>query len=421
MKSGTWGMVTGLGLAAACGNAHATFSYAFVFGDPTTDITKVASTAFIDGAMRLTTDAGQHGALWYNSKQKVDTGFQTTFSFLIDDGPTVAIPGDGFAFVLHDDPNGASAIGGGGSSLGYAPGDVGGTFYEITRGVAIEFDTFGFEGEFPVPHVSIQAPGDSGDAASLAHATLSDLGIDILDGQNHTAAIQYVAPEGVNPGELSVYIDYVLVCTAAIDLHDISGEDFTDIDGNMYVGFTAGTGLADSVHVINDWAFLDDLSTCAPPVWHLASWGGCGYGCEFSTNLRVYGSLPTTFQWFHNGVEITDDDGGRIQGLGTDSLRIHNPQPPDSGHYYCVVSNDCGSITALKVPLGPCMADLDDGNALGVPDGGIDINDLLYFLAMYEAGNLSADIDDGNGWGIGDFGVDINDLLFFLDHYEAGC
>ena len=68
-----------------------------------------------------------------------------------------------------------------------------------------------------------------------------------------------------------------------------------------------------------------------------------------------------------------------------------------------------------------CPADLDDGSGTGTPDGGVDINDLLYFLAMYEAGDIAADVDDGGGNGVPDAGVDINDLLFFLAHYEAGC
>lgn len=33
-----------------------------------------------------------------------------------------------------------------------------------------------------------------------------------------------------------------------------------------------------------------------------------------------------------------------------------------------------------------CPADLDDGSGTGTPDNGVDINDLLYFLAHYEAG-----------------------------------
>ena len=72
--------------------------------------------------------------------------------------------------------------------------------------------------------------------------------------------------------------------------------------------------------------------------------------------------------------------------------------------------------------LGPtCDADLDDGSVAGYPDGGVDINDLLYFLAQYEAGSIAVDLDDGSGTGTPDAGVDINDLLFFLAHYEAGC
>ncbi len=71
---------------------------------------------------------------------------------------------------------------------------------------------------------------------------------------------------------------------------------------------------------------------------------------------------------------------------------------------------------------GPaCRADLDDGTGSGVFDGGVDINDLLYFLARYEAGSIAADLDDGTATGTPDGGVDINDLLFFLARYEAGC
>ena len=94
-------------------------------------------------------------------------------------------------------------------------------------------------------------------------------------------------------------------------------------------------------------------------------------------------------------------------------------------------SPDLGEVRAISFAaiagdqfvtiIPPSAADLDDGSATGTPDGGVDINDLLYFLAMYEAGDVAADLDDGSGVGIPDGGVDINDLLFFLAHYEAGC
>lgn len=70
---------------------------------------------------------------------------------------------------------------------------------------------------------------------------------------------------------------------------------------------------------------------------------------------------------------------------------------------------------------GACVADLDDGSGTGTPDGGVTIDDLLYFLAAYEAGTFQADMDDGSGGGVTDGGVTIDDLLFYLWRYEAGC
>jgi hypothetical protein len=69
----------------------------------------------------------------------------------------------------------------------------------------------------------------------------------------------------------------------------------------------------------------------------------------------------------------------------------------------------------------PCIADLDNGTGTGSPDGGVDVNDLLYFLDGFEVGSVAVDLDNGTGTGTPDGGVDINDLLYFLVRYEAGC
>ncbi len=68
-----------------------------------------------------------------------------------------------------------------------------------------------------------------------------------------------------------------------------------------------------------------------------------------------------------------------------------------------------------------CVADYDDGSGTGTPDGGVDISDLLYYLGLFDAGNLDADIDDGSGTGTSDGGVDISDLLYFLVRFDLGC
>ena len=106
--------------------------------------------------------------------------------------------------------------------------------------------------------------------------------------------------------------------------------------------------------------------------------------------------------------------------------------PAWDGIYTSRFTGDIDEVATFALALGSseistiyhaafCAADVDDGSGLGHPDRGVDINDLLYFLAQYEAGLAPADLDDGSGTGTPDGGVDINDLLFFLAHYEAGC
>ncbi len=68
-----------------------------------------------------------------------------------------------------------------------------------------------------------------------------------------------------------------------------------------------------------------------------------------------------------------------------------------------------------------CVADYDDGSGTGTPDQGVDINDLLYYLVLFDAGDIRADVDDGSGTNTRDQGVDINDLLYFLVRFDAGC
>ncbi len=113
-------------------------------------------------------------------------------------------------------------------------------------------------------------------------------------------------------------------------------------------------------------------------------------------------------------------------------LTVENAAPPytiplatlQSGHDYewtVASENWRGYMSVASSFRISCAADLDDGGGNGVPDGGVDINDLTFLLTGYEAGDPAVDIDDGSGLGVPDGAVDINDLLFFLAHYEDGC
>jgi hypothetical protein len=71
-----------------------------------------------------------------------------------------------------------------------------------------------------------------------------------------------------------------------------------------------------------------------------------------------------------------------------------------------------------------CSADLDnDGDFAnsGTRDNAVTIEDLLFFLVGFDAGDIAVDLDNGTNSGAPDNAVDINDLLFFLNHFEAGC
>lgn len=409
----------------AANTARADFTYAFVFGLPS-EVQLNGNAVYQDNQLRITTDADQVGSFWHNTPQRVDTGFTTTFNFEIRGGPSNQIVGDGFAFVLQTSPDGPAALGGGGSSVGYGAGFGAGQSREVTRSIAIEFDTFSFgpPGELEAAHVAIHTQGvganDAGDFAAIAAADLLSQGIDLYDGMPHSATIQYIPADGTTASRMEVYIDSILVLAADVDLTNINGDDITN-SGEMYVGFTAATGLADSVHIIDSWGFNDDSGQCASPYWYLMGWGSAGVGGPSSISWQVLGSRPLNFRWFRYGQELLDDDGGRIVGLGTDFLRFTTTTYADLGHYTSVAENACGSATSIGVYIGACIADTDDGSGTGVADGGVGVEDLLYYLSEYDIGSIRADIDDGQNFGIADGGVGIEDLLFFLSRYDAGC
>lgn len=71
-----------------------------------------------------------------------------------------------------------------------------------------------------------------------------------------------------------------------------------------------------------------------------------------------------------------------------------------------------------------CVADMDnDGDFSNGArrDGATTIDDLLYFLAVFEADNLAADVDNGTFTGSRDGVVEVADLLFYLLRFEDGC
>lgn len=137
-------------------------------------------------------------------------------------------------------------------------------------------------------------------------------------------------------------------------------------------------------------------------------------GDPISFSVDAVGTSPLSYQWRKEMVDIPWCHA---------TYSIASATFGDAGGYDCVVTNLCGSSTSeiATLVVSFCVADTDDGSGSGTPDGGVTIDDLLYYLFSFETGDLRSDVDDGSSTGTPDGGVTIDDLLYYLQRFEAGC
>lgn len=79
------------------------------------------------------------------------------------------------------------------------------------------------------------------------------------------------------------------------------------------------------------------------------------------------------------------------------------------------------TVLTLTCVRPGCVGDVDDGSGTGTPDGGVTLDDLLFYLLLFDAGDSRADVDNGSGFGFPDGGIGIEDLLYFLFRFDRGC
>ncbi len=141
-------------------------------------------------------------------------------------------------------------------------------------------------------------------------------------------------------------------------------------------------------------------------------------GADFGVNLDAQGRL-SGLAWGEN-VGWINFAGGASAGPAF-AARLDPASQRFRGYAWgenigWINLNDATHYVSLA-----CPADLDDGSFTGTPDGGVTIEDLLYYLAIFEQGIWTADLDDGSATGTPDGGVTIDDLLYFLVRFDAGC
>ncbi len=232
--------------------------------------------------------------------------------------------------------------------------------------------------------------------------------------------------------------------TGDLWIGDVGQDTWEEVDfvpGNGGPGRNYGWRYKEGLAITGQSAGAYDISTLTDPVHvyqHAAgnsngycvtgghvyrgraipSWRGRYFFADYISK-RVWSGRMINGQWAD-----VQDMTTMLSNLGTSTtLQIRDVVSfgeDNNGELFFVQLNGrVRRMVAAGVPM--CPADLDDGSGLGHPDMGVDVNDLLFFLAAYEAGDLRADMDDGSGNGTFDNGVDVNDLLYFLGHYEGGC
>lgn len=143
---------------------------------------------------------------------------------------------------------------------------------------------------------------------------------------------------------------------------------------------------------------------------------------------------PISVQVTPGRIDITIDHGYPADAICLAVIRDWSATttlpPGTSGTYQVYLSFTSLSRPAIEPTLAgsttiscasACVADLDDGNGSGTSDGAVTIDDLVYFLGRFEAGDIRADVAGADGQAGHDGAVTIEDLVLFLQRFEAGC
>lgn len=144
-----------------------------------------------------------------------------------------------------------------------------------------------------------------------------------------------------------------------------------------------------------------------------------------------WGGEVVHFDALLNGLVVASDTFTVSDRGGRDNIALRTMSVSSEGSFnqlklYATFGTSPSGIRMIIDNLAltnspSCVADLDDGTGTGTPDGGVTIDDLLYYLDQYAQGTTRADLDDGSGTGTPDGGVTIEDLLYFLQRFDAGC
>jgi len=218
-------------LIAAPAATYGQFSYPNF--SSTSGLNLVGNATVVSNAIQLTA-AGTgfaSSAFWHTTPVSVGAGFSTTFSYTIS-----SVGADGLAFVIQNDPSGASAIGSGGGGLA-ASG--------LANGVAIAFRTYAFN------DIEIDSCG-AGSTIMIGSCIVASVPAAL--GGTHTVLINQ------SGGMLKVSFDGTQILSGSLNL-------VTAVGGNTaYVGLTGADGSVTETAVINSWSVTPGVTPAMTPL-----------------------------------------------------------------------------------------------------------------------------------------------------------
>ena len=200
--------------------------------------TVAAATTIASNVLTLTTnDNGEARSVFYNQPVFVGHSFSSSFTYhSASDGA----PADGFAFVLQNDPRGATAVGGGGGSLGY--GGTGNSILNSVSPVQVELYPWA-GGANTAGYVSTDnSNGSTGPWSSYPWLYGNDINVTVSYNEAAGAfTVNMVQASNTNNN---------LSATFNVNLQNYLGSS-----GYAYLGLTGGTGGLHATQTFSNFTF----------------------------------------------------------------------------------------------------------------------------------------------------------------------
>lgn len=304
------------------------------------DLSLAGIAELTNGRLRLTPAKTQKmGAAWLPKPQPVVRGFEVKFSFQLTEQGGLGNGADGMAFVLQN--GGPDAIGGRGSSGGFALGDGQHDLRRpgIPNSIAVFFDTYrNHDGLDPSDnYVAICTNGAVGKMRwpPSRLAVAGKLKTRLKDGQIHEARIVY------RPPVLSVYLDggSSPIVRTSVDLATVASPE-----GTAFAGFTASTGNGFENHDILSWSFS-------------------GVQPEVSSDISLVSSkISFVLSACLEGRNLCTPESPTIENTGTNRFHVVLPAHLEWG---ASVPNASGAQPVIINPHGNVCWDLKTSGADG--------------------------------------------------------